>query len=163
MANDYETLECQSPVERTWGIPDPQASSPNKVTCMLPPRGTDLGSSTYTITMYVDSKKVPNTKTVKFDSGRTPELEHVDGNRYVKVGDMVTFGGTIFTKRFGNAGVQGDGSVANEDAISLLNVFMGPPPDDDEGLNRQQCEMVTRQKRMHAKENFECLTYLLDQ
>ncbi len=84
VANDYESLECITPVERTQFIENPQASNTNKVTCKLPPRGTTLGSTWYTITMYVDSKKVPNTMGLNFNSGRTPRIETVTSNRQVK-------------------------------------------------------------------------------
>ena len=37
--NNFERVECINPVDQTWMLQDPQASSTTKVTCSMPAKG----------------------------------------------------------------------------------------------------------------------------
>jgi hypothetical protein len=147
-SNDFETLECTTPVTRTELLQNPQASSTTKVTCDLPPRGT--GSVWYTMTMYVDSLKVPSVMSLAFIDKKTPKFLKVlppptdstynssskffsvESPRYYKTNDIVSFYAKLFTQQYGMANSKDAPLDTDTATVELISVFVG----------KQQCEMV---------------------
>ena len=109
-SNDYETLDCKTPVEKNFLLQNPQASSTTKVLCNLPRRGTLEGSNQYNMAMYVDGKKVSNSHNywVKFEDNKTPKVKEILSSRYIKVEEKVNFYGRIFTDLYGKSGTKED-------------------------------------------------------
>ena len=84
--------------------------------------------------MYVDGLKVSKwDKSIEYVSWKTPEIRGILSSRYVKVGDLVSFEGTLYTNMYGNTNEKEGGNLDNDDAnVEITGVFVGPT----------QCELV---------------------
>ena len=128
--NDFETLKCQSPVDKNWLLQNPQAPSTTKVVCSLPARQSARGGSVYTMKVTVDGNEVPSAGNfqINFENHYTPKLRSID-HRYGAPGDLVTVTGRIMSKNVG-PGAQDLDNFDEIDGISLQNFFLGTAPCD---------------------------------
>ena len=130
LSDDWEEIECKTPVERTWLLQNPQASSSTKVTAECGARKTLVGNGWYSLTMYVDTKKVQDTISIQFRDDRTPTISEVKSKRWVRVGDQVHIRGKFFT---GEYGFKPDNALDNDnEQLELRGIFIGP----------NECQMV---------------------
>ena len=110
---------------------NPQASSTTKVTCSAGPRRSSLGDGWYTLTMYVDTLKVPDTKSIQFRDDRTPTISEVKSNRWVRVEELVQIRGKFYT---GEYGFKAEDTLDNDfEQRELRGIFIGP----------KECQMVS--------------------
>ena len=131
LSDEWEEIECKTPVERTWLLQNPQASSSTKVTAECGPRKTFLGDGWYTLTMYVDTKKVQDTISIQYRDDRTPTITEVKSKRWVRVEDLVEIRGKFYT---GEYGFKPDNALDNDnEQLELRGIFIGP----------NECQMVS--------------------
>ena len=90
--------------------------------------------------MYVDSKKVSKwTQNIEFVDWKPPEILEILSPRYVKVQDLVTFNGKLYTNMYGNTKEQNGDSLDTADAaVEIASTFVGP----------KECEMVRFQNKL---------------
>ena len=85
--------------------------------------------------MYVDTLKVPDTKSIQFRDDRTPTISAVKSKRWVRVEDLVTIRGKFYTGEYGfkpDNPLDNDNEGGNPD-IELRGIFIGP----------KECEIVS--------------------
>ena len=112
---------------------NPQASSSTKVTCSVGPRRSFLGDGWYTLTMYVDTLKVYETKSVQFVDYKTPTISEVKSKRWVRVEELVKIRGKFYTGEYGFKAEDTLESDKSLEKIELRGIFIGP----------KECQMVS--------------------
>ena len=81
--------------------------------------------------MYVDTLKVPDTKSIQFRDDRTPTISEVKSNRWVRVEELVQIRGKFYT---GEYGFKAEDTLDNDfEQRELRGIFIGP----------KECQMVS--------------------